>query len=516
MKRPRTEAFPVMLPDELRKGLPAGVTLYSRPEGRRWVMKFAPEWKQKTLPPEIVTSASAVAFVMAYLREKNLKPGDALDSARGKGPTVADCIDRWLPMLDADERCEPATYAAMRGHLNNHLRPALGTVVIGAFDVLLARNWVRDLRTVGRAAGDERRKIAPRTVLHIVSTARGLYDTARGPDQWVVAPDNPFNHPAVLKELPETPDTMPVCLPLATVQALLDFAGASLENRARYALAFTSGLRDGEIAAIHLDRLMLDGLLPTVEIVTSIAFVGKKGGGGWAKEKSTKTKSSVRILPLHHAAVAAIREWLTVGWPRLVKRQPKYDDFLFPRPDGKATRPRSAEFLRDDLRWAKLPTIVDGEIVTFKAARSTFASWLTEAEVPEAAIRRLLGHAKKGVTEKHYTVRDLGPLQVAVEKVRLDWHGTDGAMPPDVPAVQPIDRATAALAAELVRLRSELAAAHRQLEARHPRGEPGPAPRAQPRRRGKPGPRPGYRPPVRSAQKGGLAPVASEGAPSEA
>src|SRR5262249_52639441 len=158
-------------------------------------------------------------------------------------------------------------------------------------------------------------------------------------------------------------------IPLRIVRPLVNAAAVGLENRTRYVLGATGGFRDGEIAGIKIKTLDLEGNEeepPTVRIEQSLATIGAKVGVAYAKPKKTKTKSSKRKTPLHRAAVAAIREWLTEGWPAYVGRKPGPEDYLFPRPDGKPCRPKSARELRADLMQVELPTELEGRPFEFK------------------------------------------------------------------------------------------------------------------------------------------------------
>jgi TusA-related sulfurtransferase len=55
-----------------------------------------------------------------------------------------------------------------------------------------------------------------------------------------------------------------------------------------------------------------------------------------------------------------------------------------------------------------------------------FATWLAEAGVAEATIKRLMGHAGSGVTQQHYTAQTLATLHAAVESIRLDLSAANG------------------------------------------------------------------------------------------
>lgn len=376
MNRKRAEGPAFMpLPDSLKRQLPAGVTLFSRPEQRRWVMALAPEWKQTRLPKEIVRPDAAFAFVLSYLEEHKLNPGAVIERNREEGPDVNWCADKWLVKLEADDRCAPATFKGHRSHLTHWIRPKFGKTPVAALDVPMARAWMIELRLAKKNG---------RTVSHMWSSFTSLYDycMAEGyvrvvaDDPWLRGRVNILRHPAVLAEMPEIEESEPHPIPMRIVRPLVNAAEVGLENRARYMLGVTSGYRDGEIAGIKIKALDLDGNEeepPIARIEQSLATIGAKVGVAYAKPKKTKTKSSKRKTPLHRAAVAAIREWLTEGWPAYVGRQPGPEDYLFPRPDGEPCRPKSARELREDLLRAGLPAELDGRPFEFKDLRATFA-----------------------------------------------------------------------------------------------------------------------------------------------
>jgi len=117
---------------------------------------------------------------------------------------------------------------------------------------------------------------------------------------------------------------------------------------------------------------------------------------GFAKLGPVKEDWSERKLPLHPAALGALRAWLTEGWEEFVGRPPTPSDPLFPRQDGEFGRPDSAAELRKALELCELPTQVDGEDLIFHDARGCVATWLTNAHVEGALVRRFLGHAPQG------------------------------------------------------------------------------------------------------------------------
>jgi len=79
-----------------------------------------------------------------------------------------------------------------------------------------------------------------------------------------------------------------------------------------------------------------------------------------------------------------------------------------------------ATMLRSALRRCGLADTYQGHKYTAHATRRSFATWLKEAGVAEATIKRLMGHAGSGVTQLHYTAQSLATLRAAVESIRLD------------------------------------------------------------------------------------------------
>ena len=182
------------------------------------------------------------------------------------------------------------------------------------------------------------------------------------------SPANLVAHPGVQRELPELESRAVVRLPSEWAAALVGDPRVALEWRTRYARAFTSGARDGEIA----------GLLPVFRIEQAVAIVGKKGDGGFAKVKGPKTKASRRTMPLHPAARGALVA-------ELVGREPRAEDFVFPGADGEAARPRSAAQIREDLARLGLPTEIRGQAIEFRATRSSFANLTACQRSPKTA-----------------------------------------------------------------------------------------------------------------------------------
>ncbi|HMY22057.1 MAG TPA: tyrosine-type recombinase/integrase, partial [Polyangium sp.] len=382
--------------------LPKGCSLFYRSSKKRWVLSYADPVRgqpQKVLPKEITRQRDAETWANEWLRAENLRPDLVLAQRHDEGMTVAQCAAKWLHLRERDERIAPATLDGNQSSLHNWILPRFGTQALGGLEVPELRAFLREIR--GQRAGS--------TVRNIYYTFSTMYSDAMA-EGWINASANVLQHPAVQREIPdiETHRTA-VRIPLEWAAKLINGPMVELEWRARYAVAFTSGARDGEIAGLRWHEIDFDNQPLTFRIEQSVAVIGQKNGIGFAKPKATKTKQSKRTMPLHAAARDALLEWREY-WTKRFGRAPATNDYVFPGTHGKPARPRSAHQLRQHLEMLGLPTEVRDVLIDFKATRSSFASWLADAGVPDQIRKRLMGHAVRDVTEWHYTARDIEQL----------------------------------------------------------------------------------------------------------
>lgn len=390
--------------------LPRGTSLFYRKSKKRWVLSYADPVRgqpQKVLPKEMVRQRDAEVWALEWLRVQGIRPDVVIAQRREEGLSVAACAEKWIALRTKDSRVAPATLANNRLHLNNWILPRFGTRAIAALEVPELRAFVREVR-------EQRSASTTRNVYYTLCT---LYSDAMA-EGWVNSPANLVAHPGVQRELPELEARAVVAVPMEWARVLVGDGRIALEWRARYALAFTSGARDGEIAGLRWRDVEMEAEIPVFRIEQAVALIGEKGKGGFAKVKGPKTKGSKRTMPLHSAAMALLVEW-RARWSELVGREPTAEDLVFPGPDGGPSRPKSAEQMREDLERVGLPVEIRGRPVEFRATRASFATWLEEAGVAEGVRKRLMGHAVRDVTERHYTVRETEQLANAVSRIPL-------------------------------------------------------------------------------------------------
>ncbi len=395
--------------------------VFKRAGSKRFTFSWAPnpetpqKRKQVLLPDDLRTEPQARIYARDHLGE--LTEAKPVKRRAAAGPTVGDFAERWLDYRRADTRRAGATVRDNASHVKKWILPALGATHVMEIDVPMLRKQVREWRG----------KMAPCTCRNVLSTLTSFLNeiVAEG---WVVMNSNPAEHKAVRSELPEAVPlvgrSQKLRLSVATAQALIAGVNAAgelvvpSERRVRYAVDLTGGYRDGEIAGLLWSGALLDANPPRIEVEGALQL---KSRDGHAKPGKTKTRGSVRVVPLHPCAVAALRWWFSEGWEEHVGRKPRPEDYVFANEDGKSWRPRSAEFLRKDLEAIGEATHVSGHALTFHALRRTFPSMLADLGVPQDVRDRLMGHAGKGAGERHYTERELRVMAEHVNKIELEW-----------------------------------------------------------------------------------------------
>ncbi len=407
-------------------------------------------WKEHRIPAEYRTQRQAERYAVAWLDEytKSLgaRPSSPVEPPPEKAPTIRALYGRWLRLRDSN----PALSAAIRGQGRSNMKTHILTHPIADIpiepDVGSAgfRAWVREIRDRGKVTRNsdgkviKREPLAPMTTRNVVNTLTTFFDDAMA-EEWIAVPANPMRHPGVRKEIPPA-ETMgerrglrrgeKSHITIEHAERLVTCAAVPEHRRVLYLLALTSGgFRSGELYGATWADVALDAPIPCIHITKSLAEKGPQGRNSIGR---TKTKDGVRTNPIHHLAVEALRAWKAEGWARRVGRQPRPTDPVFPDETGAPRRPRDAANVRNDLEKAGCPTTYGTETLTFKdVTRHSFATWLGAASVADEVIGRLLGHAARTVTRRHYVGEDLATLRDAIERITLDLAcGEVIALPP--------------------------------------------------------------------------------------
>jgi integrase len=412
-----------------RTGVPGLVLITSGPHAGRYRLGFrytcpvarTPKRLSKLYPRELKTAAikaDARALV-----------NDALTGALARATAATDAVETRVTIASlvadavgfrAQQGGSPATLLEFRSILagdegksdkakGGHIVRHLGALAPHDLDSVGLATFVDALKADG---------LSPLTIRNVFKVLGAFIKIVRVRGLDPALRSNPIREAFELGfALPTKRREAPVILSIADAEKLFGCTDIPEERRVRYVLAFLTGLRDGELAALTWGDVELDTAGAEVLHVTK-AFA-KIGG-----LQSTKTTASARTVPLHPQLLPWLRVWRADGWRGLVGRDPKPEDPVLPKAPAvrgpaakvKPWRPDSARRIQRDLKTAsaRAPAGID-----FHATRRSFASWLEAAGVPHETIERLVGHEPRSVLARHYAATDLGALREAVGRLRL-------------------------------------------------------------------------------------------------
>ncbi len=382
---------------------------------------------------ELVASASPTALDHFLQVAGELVGGELqlIAPKSSQDPTVRDITERWIALRRAEAArgdVASATVSANVEHLQHRILPALGDVrvsLLGAEPTRL-RHFVADLREQPRTRAGRKKtriviegtKLSNFRVRNVCATLSKLLDDAIA-EGWVHLSMNPMRHPAVKVPRAVTlANGEVIFIERDSAALLLNSTLVGIELRTRCTVGLLTALDIAEISGLSFEHLDLDGSVPTVRVERCFTQTGKYG--------PTKRPSRVRLVPLHPLVVTALRSH-TARWVERFGRQPEAGDPLFAAVEVRAgvrtPIPRYWHGAADDLRAALelvgCATVRNGHPITAKSMRRSFATWLHEAGVEESVIGRLMGHAAKSVTGRHYTAADLARLYEAVCRIEL-------------------------------------------------------------------------------------------------
>jgi integrase len=137
--------------------------------------------------------------------------------------------------------------------------------------------------------------------------------------------------------------------------------------------------------------------------------IGRAGG------RSTKTRSSIRSVPVHpeleRIGLLKYREWLT-------RRGAKLEDPLWPNVKAKGKRPRSAAWSKWINSYLRKRCGITDEAKVFHSFRHTFKRMTRDALLNEELHDALTGHANKGSVGRGYGPGfSIKPLSEAVARL---------------------------------------------------------------------------------------------------
>ena len=292
----------------------------------------------------------------------------------------------WLPTTRARVD-RPDTVKKYKMYHDRHWSEHFGSLKLNKIEPVLLNRWFELKKKEGLSEG---------YLARMQMTLSGVFELAIENN---ILGSNPMKKKAVARS--QVPQTTRDAYSVREVQAILEFIKMNDHMRRDYFyfyLAFTSGLRRGELCGIRLDDISYsnDGLTAVIDINKSVEKV-KNGGREVVFHGTSVKKNHDRKIPLDAGSTAELkkhlerchtgevygRAWNSNNEDRDIWSN---DGWLFHRGNGRAVVPDS--YTSAFKRYCK-----DGgfRYMGLHATRHTVATGLHRANVPIAASAALLG-----------------------------------------------------------------------------------------------------------------------------
>lgn len=338
-------------------------------------------------------SRAEVSKKLAALRQE---ASQNVDIGR-RALTVAELVEQWKKLGCPGPRGkkQASTIAALRGRLDNHLVPAIGTLRLDELRPEHFERWWR------REAGSGHRHS---TILDYRGDAVQLLNEAVRRRLMTWNPAKVAHMPDAAGPRPQTvlsrKDRDQLCATLEGYSRVPGGPPVRERLEAFFVLLADQGLRPGEAGGLTWERVDLDAGLVFIDRAI------KRGEGGAAIDIGPpKTRKSARTLELNARAIAALRrhraqqsrERLLAGpgW----NSDPRWHDLVFTNEIGGPLHPSNVRrSLTKACERAEVPLVTPYEL------RHTAATILSD-HVPLERVADQLGHSDTRMVERVYRHR---------------------------------------------------------------------------------------------------------------
>jgi integrase len=243
--------------------------------------------------------------------------------------------------------------------------------------------------------------LSPKSVANVYGTVRTMFRDARIEE---IVTGDPCTIPAGLIDRTKTTRRMPY-----TAAEIAQFFAPSLpmDIRVFAAIAFFTGMREGEIAGLRWDSWIEDA-----QPLGALYVDGQYSG------RSTKTGSQRRV-PVHPELVKVLKLWRNEFYELHFAAKPTPSSPILPRKGGKHHTRSSLYKL-----WIKAYTAAGVENRSLHSTRHTFISLCRRGGAPKDIVEKITHNAKGDIVDE-YTHFDWEPLCKGVLCIHVDA-GVDG------------------------------------------------------------------------------------------
>jgi len=375
-------------------------SIYYEEARDRWVGVLVVGWRDgKPVRKKVVGKSKAgAASKLRQLREDIM--GRRLPA--GKSPTVEAWMTYWLREIVAN-RNKASTAAAYGTYVNRYIVPLLGSHKLDRLTPEHIEAAWRVLETTG-CPGKVGAKPLSSTSIHQahVILSRAL----------TVAMQRGYltSNAANLMDAPSVRTQAMQVLTKANAQAVVAAARES-RNAARWTVAFTLGLRQGEALGLRWSDVDLE-----TGVLTVRHSLGRVKGQGLVLG-DVKSRTGERPIVLPKPLLAELKAHRTAqNTERLAAGSWWQDtDHVFANPDGRPIDPKA-----DWTAWRTLLAAAGVHPVRLHAARHTAITMLLAMGVKPQVVKEIAGHAKFSTTEVYIDKVDELHLDAA-ERMAAFW-----------------------------------------------------------------------------------------------
>jgi integrase len=321
---------------------------------------------------------------------------------KGRVPNVAEWMTYWLENIAA-ERNRPSTLAAYATYVNRYIIPLLGPHRLDRLTPEhISAAW-KSLATEGCPGKANPKPLSPTSVhqAHVILTRALKVAQQRR---------TIIHNPATLMDAPTPADPDIEVLTKAQAQAVVEVARQH-RNAARYTVAFSLGLRQGEALGMRWSDVDLE--TGRLHIRNALGRVTGKG----LVLGPVKSKSGVRTFALPGPMLAELKAHrVAQNTERLAAGSWWHEgDYVFANEDGRPIDPKA-----DWTTWRERLIEAGVPMVRLHAARHTAITMMLALGIKPQVVKEMAGHAKFSTTEGYIDKVDELHLDAA-EKMAAFW-----------------------------------------------------------------------------------------------
>lgn len=360
-------------------------SIYFDAKGNKWVAEI--QWTDKNSEKHRKKFSGQKKTIVKnkldeFKRQLIISQGDIEKS----DITFEEFATQW--MLEQKHKLKPTSYARKEVTLINQVYPYIGSTPINDIRHIDVQNMVNKL-------GEN--ELSYSTIKKAYEAVRGCFKSYRiktgsslNPCEGITLPENTQHEISDIVFFNEQQRE------LIKAEAVRQYSNGATVYRLGHAIIILmyTGLRIGELLALKWEDIDLDKKTIVVNKNAVVAKISDNTGTHYklTNQKSTKTKSGNRILPMTEVARKSLAEIFKINGDK---------EFVISSKNGKQISPRNINRMFHSI--LKQTGITEGnETYGVHTLRHTFASMLFQNGCDVKVVSEILGHSDTKITENIY------------------------------------------------------------------------------------------------------------------